>query len=216
MKLNTFFGIAASLLLVVMTGFAEAPEGFVSLFDGETFAGWQGATNNYEVVDGMIRCKAGKGGTLYTTKEYSDFVVQLEIRIPPAGNNGLALRYPGNGNPAYTGMCELQVLDNTAEKYKALDPRQYHGSVYGMIAAKRGHLLAPGEWNRQTVTVKGSTIKVELNGEIILDGDVSTVTEFMKKDKYVGRVRDRGFFGFAGHGSAVAFRNIYIKELNDE
>ena len=83
---------------------------------------------------------------------------------PAGGNNGLALRYPGEGDTAYVGMCELQVLDDTSDKYKNLDSRQYHGSAYGIAAAERGFLRPVGEWNFQEVTVQGSRIKVELNG----------------------------------------------------
>ena len=90
----------------------------------------------------------------------------------------MAIRYPGIGDPAYQGMTELQVLDNTAKKYARLDKRQYHGSAYGMAAAQRGYLRKPGEWNFQEVTVKGSKIKVELNGNVILDTDLSTITKY--------------------------------------
>ena len=62
-------------------------------------------------------------------------------------------------------MCELQVLENTAPKYAKLDPRQYHGSVYGKAAAARGYQRAVNEWNYQVVRVQGTTIQVELNGE---------------------------------------------------
>ncbi len=135
--------------------------------------------------------------------------------MPPGGNNGLAIRYPGEGDPAYVGMCELQVLDNTHERYANLDKRQYHGSVYGQVAAHRGYLRPAGEWNFQDVRVIGSTITVELNGTRIVDADISTVNEFMSKpEKYVGRSRTRGHFGFAGHGDPVQFRNVRIKRLD--
>ena len=111
-------------------------------------------------------------------------------------------------------MCELQVLDNTSPKYAKLHPAQYHGSAYGMFAAKRGHLKKPGEWHTQEVTVKGSTIKVVLNGETILDCDLSKVEKPMYKiGKFKGRTRKEGHFGFAGHGAAVQFRNVSIKRL---
>ena len=129
-------------------------------------------------------------------------------------NNGLALRYPGHGDTAYTGMCELQVLDNTAEKFARLDPRQYHGSVYGQIAAERGYLREPGEWNFQRVRVVGSRITVELNGTRILTGDNSKLTEFMHDEsKFAGRNRTRGHFGLAGHSDPVLFRDIKIRRL---
>jgi hypothetical protein len=194
---------------------SHGDEGFKSFFDGESLAGWGGATDNYEVVDGAIRCKAGTGGVLHTTDEFGDFIARVEFKLPPAGNNGLAIRYPGEGNAAYDGMCELQVIDNTSEKYAQLDPRQYHGSVYGMIPAFRGYQRPVGEWNFQEVTVKGSTVKVELNGFVIVEGDVSQVKEadFMDNHPHPGKDRTSGSFGFAGHGDPVEFRKIQIKAI---
>lgn len=190
-------------------------DGFTSLFNGKDLDGWQGAIDNYEVENGAIRCKKGKGGNLFTKEEYADFVVRVEFKLPPAGNNGLAIRYPGTGNPAYDGMTELQVLDSEHPKYANLDKpgRQYHGSAYGMLPAHRGYLRDVGQWNFQEVTVKGSTIKVELNGSVILDGDVSKVTDYMGKGKHLGKMLPKGYFGFAGHSDPVEFRNISIKKL---
>ena len=187
--------------------------GFESIFNGNDFAGWAGNVDNYEVKDGSIVCKPGKGGTLYTKEEFGDFVARLEFKLPPGGNNGLAIRYSGQGNAAYDGMCELQVLDNDADQYKKLDPRQYHGSAYGMVAAQRGYLRPPGVWNYQEVTVKGSTIQVELNGTRILDADLSKVTETMANSPHPGKDRTSGNFGFAGHNDPVQFRNIEIRKL---
>jgi hypothetical protein len=192
---------------------APGEPGFVSIFDGRSFDAWTGAVEGYEIRDGAIVCKAGAGGTLHTRKIYRNFVVRFEFRLPPAGNNGLAIRYPGTGDPAYAGMTELQVLDDPDPKYKDIDPRQAHGSAYGMVASKRGHLKPAGEWNEQEVTVQGSTIRVVLNGTTILDADLSTVTSFMADTPHPGKDRTEGFFGFAGHNDPVAFRNIRLREL---
>jgi len=83
-----------------------------------------------------------------------------------------------------------------------------------MVAAHRGYLREAGEWNFQTVEVLESTIKVELNGTLILDTDLSSVTDFMAGTAHPGKTRTHGHFGFAGHNDPVAFRNIFIKELN--
>jgi hypothetical protein len=192
---------------------ASHATGFKSLFNGKDLSGWQGSVDNYQVVDGAIQCKAGKGGMLLTEKEYSNFVARLEFKLPPGGNNGLAIRSPGNGDPAYAAMCELQVLDSEHPKYANLDQRQYHGSAYGMTAAHRGYLREAGQWNFQEVTVNGSEIKVELNGNVILTTDLSKVTEFMADRPHPGKDRTSGFFGFAGHNDPVSFRNVSIKEL---
>ena len=193
---------------------SKANSGFESIFDGKTLKGWTGSVDNYEVVDDSIQCKKGKGGVLYTDKKYSDFVVRLEFMVPPGGNNGLAIRYPGgNKDAAYIGMTELQVLDSEDARYAKLDPRQYHGSSYGMAPAHRGYLRAPNTWNYQEVTVKGSTIKVELNGNIILDTDLSKITEYMAKSPHPGKDLKEGHFGFAGHSDPVRFRNLQIKPI---
>jgi len=186
---------------------------FTSIFNGQDLTGWKGGLDGYEVVDGAIRGKTGRGDVLYTEKEYGDFAVRLEFKLPPAGNNGLAIRYPGHGNAAYNGMCELQVLDSEHDKYKNIDPRQAHGSVYGIIPAARGYLRKTGDWNFQVVTVRGPHITVELNGNVILDGDVSKVTEYMAGSPHPGKDLTSGHFGFAGHNDPVEFRRIDIQEL---
>lgn len=199
---------------------SKGGEGFTSLFNGKNLEGWQGAVDNYEVVDGAIVCKKGKGGNLLTKDEYADFVARVEFKLPPGGNNGLAIRCPLEGNTAYVGMTELQVLDDNYDKVKGkLDPRQVHGSAYGMVGAARGYQHPIGEWNFQEVTVKGSNIKVELNGTVILDTDLSKVdmaTVMGGKggpSPHPGKDRASGFFGFAGHNDPVMFRNIRVKKL---
>jgi hypothetical protein len=191
----------------------DAAQGFVSLFNGKDLTGWTGAIDNFEVREGAIVCKQGKGGELFTNDEYDDFVVRVEFKLPPGGNNGLAIRYPGQGGPHVTAMCELQVLDDTAEMYAQLDPRQYHGSAYGMVPAHRGYLRPVGQWNYEEVTVVGPKIKVELNGSVILDADLSQVTEFKDGTPHPGKDRTIGHFGFAGHNDPVMFRNVSIKRL---
>jgi len=192
---------------------SRGAEGFQSIFDGKSLAGWAGPVDNYEVVEGSIRCRPNKGGVIYYNKEFSDFVARVEFKLPPGGNNGLAIRYPGQGDTAYQGMCEIQVLDDSSPKYAKIDPRQFNGSIYGMVAAKRGYLRPVGEWNFEEVTVKGSRIKVELNGTVIVDADVSQVTTFMADRPHPGKDRTAGFFGFAGHNEPVEFRAVAIKPL---
>jgi hypothetical protein len=144
--------------------------GFTPLFDGKTFTGWQGDLDSYEVADGGICCKTGKGGVLFTRERFADFTVRLQFRLPSGGNNGLAIRYPGQGDPAYSGV-EVQVLDDDADKHRDLKPYQYHGSVYGVLPSARGYLRPTGQWNFEEVTVRGSRFTVMLNGSPILDGD---------------------------------------------
>src|ERR1051325_9076232 len=112
-------GLAGSLalsFLFVSVAPAEdkKEEGFTSIFDGESLKGWQGGTGAYEVKDGAIVClKDGKGGNLYTEKEYANFVLRFEFKLTPGANNGIGIRAPREGDAAFVGM-EIQVLDNDA------------------------------------------------------------------------------------------------------
>ena len=113
--------------------------GYRPLFNGRDLAGWQGAVNGYGVENGELVCRKEGGGNLYTDKEYSDFSVRFEVKMDPCGNNGLGIRAPLGGDAAYVGM-EIQILDDSADQYKNLAPYQFHGSIYGVAPAIRGHL----------------------------------------------------------------------------
>jgi hypothetical protein len=188
--------------------------GFVDVFNGKDFSGWAGELANYEIKDGTIACKLKKGGNIFTRQEYGDFVARLEYLLPPGGNNGLAIRYPGTGRASLDAMCEIQLLDDDAPRYARLDPRQFNGSAYGMVAAQRGYLRPAGVWNFIEVTARGHQLQVELNGTRILDADLSQVTEFKDNMPHPGKDRLRGHFGFCGHSDPVQFRNIQVLDLD--
>lgn len=188
-------------------------EGFDRLFNGHDLTGWTGSTDGYLVADGNLVCDPARGGVLMTKREFDNFVLRFEFKLPPGGNNGLAVRTPLGGNPAYDGM-EIQILDNTAEKYANLQPYQYHGSLYGIAPAQRGYLRPVGEWNFEEVTYDGSRITVNLNGTMILDVDLNQIEAPADGRDHPGMRRARGHIGFMGHGDRVEFRNIRIRELN--
>ncbi|MDR1097764.1 MAG: DUF1080 domain-containing protein [Tannerella sp.] len=194
----------------------EKKEGFNILFDGTNMHEWTGNLVDYRLEDGCISLSADSkfGGNLYTKKEYANFIYRFEFQLTPAANNGIGIRTPLEGDAAYVGM-ELQVLDSEHPVYKNLAEYQYHGSIYGIIPAKRGYLKPLGEWNTQEIVADGNHIKVTLNGTVILDGDLKEATKNGTADKreHPGLFNKSGHIGFLGHGSAVKFRNIRIKEL---
>lgn len=196
---------------------AEQAEGFEVLFDGTNMDKWTGNTDSYGVSEEgtlAIVPTQGSGGNLYTKEQFGDFVYRFEFRLTPGANNGIGIRTPMEGDAAYEGM-EIQVLDDGADMYKDLEDHQYHGSVYGIIAAKRGHLKPVGEWNEQEIFIKGNKIRVTLNGTVIVDGDLAEATRNGTLDgrDHPGLKRTTGHIAFLGHGSEVHFRNIRIKRL---
>ena len=206
-----------ALFFSLSVGSLQAQEaGFVSLFDGQSLTGWVGNKSSYLVKEGMIviEPKGGGGGNLYTEKEYGNFILRFEFQLTPGANNGLGIHAPLEGDAAYVGK-EFQILDNEAEKYAGLQTYQYHGSLYGVMSAKRGFLLPTGEWNQQEVRINHPFVTVILNGEVILEGNYLEVSQSgtLDKKEHPGLSRSRGHIGFLGHGDLVRFRNIKIKEL---
>jgi hypothetical protein len=175
----------------------EASQGFVSIFDGNTLAGWRGATDGYLAENGVMTCKQRGGGNVFTVKEFGDFVFRFEFKLEPGGNNGVSVR----GH-------EIQILDDDAPKHKNLKPCQYHGSIYCLVPARRGHTKSTGQWNTEEITCQGSRWKVTVNGAVVVDVDLAQVpgAEALAK-------RAQGPLGFKGHGSRVEFRNLRVREL---
>lgn len=194
----------------------EEKEGFSILFDGTNLDEWTGNKRDYAVESGniVLHPSKGSGGNLYTKNQFDNFVFRFEFMLTPGANNGLGIRTPMEGDAAYIGM-ELQILDNDAPIYEKLAIYQYHGSVYGVIPAKRGFLKPVGEWNYQEVIADGDNIKVILNGTTILDGNIREASKngTMDKRDHPGLLNKTGHIAFLGHGSKVKFRNIRVKEL---
>jgi hypothetical protein len=207
---------------------APVEEGFTPLFNGKDLTGWvygkkaDGKENKvgvgYQVKDGVIYSTTKDAGNLYTEKEYANFVLRFEFKLTEGANNGIGIRAPLTGDSAYVGM-EIQVLDNDAKRYKkpdgtyAIRPAQFHGSVYDVFPAKNGFLKPVGEWNSEEIRAEGTHITVTLNGTVITDADLSTVTDPAVLKKHPGLKNEKGHIGFLGHGDAVEFRHLRVKEL---
>ncbi len=187
---------------------------FKPVFNGKDLAGWTGATKAYHIDGDTLVANAGQHGNLFTDDTYDNFAVRLEFKLPPGGNNGLALRSPVTDKEvAYEGM-ESQILDHTAAQYKDLHPYQFHGSLYGLAPARKGYLRAVGEWNYEELVLNGDKLTVDLNGFEILSTDISKAREKpMDGKSHPGAARTDGHFGLLGHQDPVAFRNIRIKRL---
>ena len=207
----------------------EKKEGFEMLFDGQNMDKWEGNLAAYEPIDGAMNVNAayGSAGNLYTKKEYKDFVFRFEFCfVRPGINNGVGIRAIPGKDAAYHGM-EIQILDHDDPIYKNLKPHQVHGSVYGIIPAKR--IVSPelGTWNTEEIRIKGDNIKVTVNGEVIVDGNIrkackghNVAPDGSGRNPYTvdhlnhpGLFNEKGRIGFLGHGNGLKIRNVRVKEL---
>ncbi len=215
-----FFLLAASLCCFSVAHSADAPPaGFTALFNGKDLEGWKvhgGKLDVWGADQGMLVVNGRGGGWLMTEKEYGDFELRLEYRLPKRGNSGVALRSPLQGDPAYQGM-EIQILDD--ENYKGIKPTQYTGSIYDVVPAAK-HVAKPaGEWNTMRITAKGRHVTVELNGTQIVDADLDNFKDRVKPNPekklagHPGLLRTTGHLGLQSHDGRVEFRNLFVKAL---
>ena len=193
----------------------NSSQGFQPIFNGTNLDGWvlrRADRGGYKVENGLLVCPADGGGYLFTEKEYDDFCFRFEFRLSEAANNGIGIRSPLiDAKPAYEGM-ELQILDNVGYPRK-LRPDQYHGSLYGLAAAKRSALKPVGDWNHQQIWCKGRRVVVTLNDTAILDVNLDEVSTAEERGKHPGLLRTTGHIGLLGHGSRVEFRNLRVRRL---
>ena len=207
----------------------EQAEGFELLFDGVNMDKWQGNTAAYQPINGYMYVTASYGstGNLYTLKEYDDFVLRFEFCFGKDGvNNGVGIRADMGKDAAYYGM-EIQLLHHDAPIYKNLLAHQVHGSVYGIIPAKRIKWDGIGEWHQEEIRVKGDHITVTVDGEVIVDGDIrkackghNVAPDGGKRNPYTvdgynhpGLFNKKGYICFCGHGEGMMLRNVRVKEL---
>ena len=206
----------------------EKAEGFELLFNGKDMSAWTGNLDAYQPVNGEMYVTASYGstGNLYTKKEYADFVFRFEFCFDREGvNNGVGIRTPMGVDAAYEGM-EIQVLHHDAPIYAGLREYQVHGSVYGIIPAKRIKWGPLGEWHTEEIRIKGDDIKVTVDGEVILEGNIRkackghNVAPDGGRNPYTvdhlnhpGLFNKKGHIGFLGHGQGIKYRHVRVKEL---
>ena len=182
---------------------------FVELFNGKDLTGWQTTGNWVVEKDNVITLKPrpGEGGWqrysdyLTTKRKYKNFVLDLEFKFNKKGNSGVFMRIGDLKNHVNNGF-EVQILDTHGKKNFG-----HHdcGGVIRTSAPKKMAVKPAGEWNRYTITLDGSQLKVILNGDLIQDLDLS---QSAMKDR-----PNEGYISFQDEAKRIWYRNVRIKEI---
>jgi hypothetical protein len=202
-------------LALAALGSAHAGARWEHPYKGKDLSGWHvqnGKAGSWKADGEAIACVAPGGGFLTLDRQYSDFELRLEYRIPPGGNSGIGIRYPPGGHPSSTGI-EVQILDDPAAQYKDLKPAQYNGSLYKLVAPRKKVPAPPGQWNRLEIRCKGPAIRVRVNGETLIDVNADQHTETLGDLTSLAKRPRSGCIGLQSHGDPVQFRKIEIREL---
>ena len=200
------------ITLLALTPLLSAKDkGWVTLYNGKDLTGWQTTDNWLPQKDGSLLIQPRKGergwqrysAYLWSEKKYKDFVLHVEYKYPPKGNSGIHFRVGDLKNPVNTGI-EAQVLDSYGKKKVG---HHDHGGIIRTVGASKNMSKKPGEWNTMIITCKGHQLKVQLNGEQIIDIQLDKTP---MKDRPL-----EGYIGLQDHGEPnnLHFRNTKIKEL---
>lgn len=228
MKLN-LFSLPVLILAVSFGSSVASADKWVKLFaeDGPP-KGWVVTEWNdlakaapagvqWTVKDGILHSGDQRGTWLISEKEYSDFILECEIKLTEHGNSGIALRAPMADDPACVGM-EMQCADfryNTDAK-----PFELTGAIYRAIAPIK-QVYRPLEWNKFHIELRGKHLKATLNGVLIQDVDLNTLDQPTKRHDGSDAipVKDRplkghiGFQHLSRNNEPVLIRNVRIQEL---
>lgn len=195
------------VVLSALFGATTVEPGFRPLFNGRDLSGWEGVTSDaaqsWRVADGLLVCTGQPGTWLRSREEFGDFNLRFEYKLKPGGNSGIYLRVPLDGAHREGGGAEVQLLDDAAERYRALEPGQYCGSIYKVAPAMRRVSRPPGEWNTMEIDCRGTSYRVVHNGVVVVDATACEFPELGRRFRY-------GYLGLQNHSEEVWFRNVRI------
>ena len=205
-----------SLALAVATlaiGQAQAPQKPVALFDGRSFAGWEGdIKGTWRIQDGAIvggsqTAQVPRNEFLTTTRSFGDFVLRVRFRL--VGTEGFI-----NGGVQFRSR-RLEKPAHEMTGYQADLGDKYWGSLYDesrrnkTLVAPDGKLideiLKRGDWNDYEIRAEGPRIRLSINGRQTID--------YTETDPAIPR---EGLIGLQIHGGGKAeawYRDITIVEL---
>ena len=175
-------------------------------------------------IDNNGNLTANKDEAIWTTRDYENFVLDIEYTCDPAANSGVLI-YASDLANWIPGTVEIQILDNNDPHWSKEAPFTKNGGLYGHLPPKVNNVKPAGEWNRMTVTAQGKHITVAVNGAITVDTDLSQWTSAKKNpdgtdippwlSRPWAELPTKGRIGLQGkHGNAsIYFRSVRIKEL---
>ena len=211
----------------------EIAEGWTSLFDGKSTAGWHvyqrksdgsawKSDSGYLYLDPARKVdgKVVGGGDLISDSTYSDFHLTLEWRISPKGNSGIFFGIQDDPQYEYCWFTgpEMQILDNDGHPDGKISKHRA-GNLYDLLAAGVEPVKPVGEWNKAEIRFVKGNLECWLNGYAVVEvfvGDASwrlRVKESKFKDMPGFAAFKSGHIGLQDHGDPVWFRNIKIRRL---
>ena len=230
------FSISVIVLIVATTAVNAqesntAPQGWVALFNGKDLEGWTGGTTrnpleikalseeeakvwrekmdqgvaaHWRVEDGQL-VSDGHEPHLVTLRDFGNFEMTVDWKLSPKGDSGIYLR----------GCPQVQIWDPTNEADHKHGADKGSGGLWNNEKAGKDPIALAdkpiGQWNRMVIRMVGPYVTVVLNGK--------TVIRDIPLENYYDRnqaVPSTGPIHLQTHGSETRFRNVFIREIDEE
>ncbi len=220
----------------------EKKDGWILLFDGETFNGWRGlgldrAPEGWVIEDATIKIEPKTdwprqadgqpilGADLITVETFKNFELTWEWKLKKGGNSGikynvseeLSISYPPNG--CALGF-EYQMMDDTGLSGKAAKDNST-ASLYDLVEPATDKILNPlGEFNSSRIIFNGNHGEHWLNGKKVLEYDLSTekFDALLQSSKFKDipgfATKKKGHIVLQDHAEEAWFRNIKIRKTD--
>lgn len=206
--------IALTLLaLTVPVNADDKTDGWKSLFDGKSFAGWKKNENpeSWTIADGTLKCVGERSHLFYVgeDKPFTNFEFECEVKTQKNANAGIYFhtRLQDTGWPKYGYECQVNITHK--------DPKK-SGSLYGVVnvgAEDLKGVIKDDEWYKTYIKVEGKKITIKVNDKVTVEYTEDANKEAFNKS--FERRLGKGTFALQAHdpGSVVQFRNLKVRRL---
>ena len=218
----------------------EKAEGWILLFDGQSFEGWRGMgregipEGHWIIEDGSIKKVPSNdvplqedgqplvGGDLIAIQAFEDFELSFEWKISPAGNSGIKYNVSEEMSTSFPPPnaalgFEYQILDDDGHPDAQVSDTHTAAALYDLIAPEGKNIEPVGEFNSARIIFQGNHGEHWLNGVKVLEYDLETfrMDELIAASKYKDIAdfakKRKGHIVLQDHTDAVWFRNIKIR-----
>jgi sugar phosphate isomerase/epimerase/tRNA A-37 threonylcarbamoyl transferase component Bud32 len=184
------------------------------VFNGRDLSGWTPVgTGVWSVKDGVLIADAAGEGWLMSDREYADFEVEIEYRLPAEGNSGVLLRAWPEGPPDGSNFIEVQLTDDKHPRYAQLEPRFKTGSIFGIVARRVEIPVETLRWYRIGIRLEGSHIQVAHDGVNVLDVDLQAFARQTSGIRGFARPTGRIGLQMPMFRIPAQFRSIRVREI---
>ncbi len=203
----------------------QEAEGWELLFDGENPAEhWRGYNqedlpDGWQVIDGgWLALEEPGAGDIITREEYGSFELFMEWMVAEGSNSGIFYLAQETDGPIWHSAPEYQILDNAPTQ----SPITAAGSLFDLIGSTVWDEVErpTGEVNTARIVKRGDYVEHHMNGRMLFSFEIGTdewdeMVEESKFDAPPFATADEGYIGLQDHGDWVAFRNIWIRPLDE-